>query len=151
MTLSFHEIGLRWPDAVVLWDRDVAPALDWEPRFVERDGVLWAVCDEDVAPVWFGFECYMNCRCRVWEPTLREWWEHERWDRLRRTTQEWKREYLGQWIDETQHFDNDTIRAIAYGADRAWRTGHSALDEGREIARGRWPTLRRILGRNQPR
>lgn len=149
MTLSFHEIGLRWPDAVVYWDRDVAPSLNWEPRFVERDGVLWAM-DFDERPGWASL-CLPHCRCRVWEPMLKKWWTHERWDLLRRTTQEWKRQHLGQWVDEAQHFDNDTIRAIAYGAERMWRTGHSALDEYREIARGRWPMLRRVLGRNQPR
>lgn len=42
MTLSFHEIGLRFPDAVVYWDRDVAPTLDWEPRFVDVSGRLTA-------------------------------------------------------------------------------------------------------------
>lgn len=42
MTLTWGDIDERYPDAGVLWDRDVAPTLDWEPRFVERDGVLWA-------------------------------------------------------------------------------------------------------------
>lgn len=80
MTLSFHEIGLRWPDAVVYWDRDVAPTLDWEPRFVERDGVLWAV-DFDERPGWTSL-CLPHCKCRVWEPTLKQWWTHTKWDRL---------------------------------------------------------------------
>lgn len=166
MTLSFHDIGLRWPDAVVLWDRDVAPTLDWEPRFVERDGQLWAELAPSGQPCRgaFGMASRTICRCLAWDES--EWITHVEFDRRRHIAwldedlrsgrvkwpdHEWRREYLGQWIDEAQHFDNDTIRAIAYGAERMWRMGHSALDEYREIARGRWPTLRRVLGRNQPR
>ena len=85
MTLTFLEIGQRWPDAVVLWDRNVAPTLDWEPRFVERDGVLWAACDADASPYPpDNVQCYADCRCRVWDPTLKQWWTHEKWDRLLR-------------------------------------------------------------------
>lgn len=82
MTLSFHEIGLRWPDAVVYWDRDVAPTLDWEPAFVDVDGVLWAVEGGMKCGGVFGRTARSGCRCRVWEPTLKQWWTHAKWDRL---------------------------------------------------------------------
>ena len=85
MSLTWHEIGLRWPDAVVLWDRDVAPTLDWEPRFVERDGVLWAMETWDTGTRFcppLEPDRKPGCRCRVWEPTLKQWWTHAKWNRL---------------------------------------------------------------------
>lgn len=63
MTLTWADIDARWPDAGVLWDRDVAPTLDWEPRFEERDGVLWAG-DVEGRGQWFHH--VTNCRCLVW-------------------------------------------------------------------------------------
>lgn len=63
MTLTWADIDARWPDAGVPWDRDVAPQLDWEPRFRERDGVLWA---DDVEERGQWFHHVTNCRCLAW-------------------------------------------------------------------------------------
>lgn len=64
---------------MVLWDRDVAPTLDWEPRFVERDGVLWAeggtcmtndpLVSETGAIYWIqgrNDTHHHGCRCLAW-------------------------------------------------------------------------------------
>lgn len=155
MTLSFHEIGLRFPDAVVLWDRDVAPTLDWEPRFVERDGVLWAVHGTCLSndPLVFGPGTYFwmqgqsdthrwNCRCLAWcddawisQPAyIRRSWS------TRGTRGEWFREFMGRWQDDHPFYRSDMADALAYG-----------IRYSRTYPQPRWPTLRRVLGRNQPR
>lgn len=100
MTLTFLEIGQRWPDAVVLWDRDVAPTLDWEPRFVvwhagpERVELVEAV-HQDCAATGHWSSLYGNCRCLRWDGT--QWLTRYI---TANEPQEWRREYLGQWLND---------------------------------------------------
>lgn len=134
--LTISQVGERWPDAVVMWDRDVAPALDWEPRFTERSGMLWAVevwptKDIDGNPMVYqlcteSWQSPRGCRCRVWEPTLKQWWSHARWSRLQRLLRlnrdlnegrlfvgepiEWRREWLGEFVEP----EDDRVAAHRY-------------------------------------
>jgi len=66
MSLNWTEIGERWPDAVVMWDRDVAPTLDWEPVFRANGDLLWADDPECTMRARSGTRGYGRCRCRCW-------------------------------------------------------------------------------------
>lgn len=178
MSLTWLEISQRWPDCCVPWDRDVAPTLDWEVRFRERDGVLWA---DDVEERGQWFHHVTNCRCLVWldgswishraygllqmermaaeiaaeSPDPRRWWDLYNRDRVETGTGRvyiagtpWGTGLLDEFYRAESRSTSHMADAVAYAAHHMWRTGHSALDEYREIARGRWPTLRRVLGRN---
>lgn len=149
MTLTFHEIGLRFPDAVVLWDRDVAPALDWEPRFVElQSEFIGALSARHPDCVYSHYEA--TCRCLVWDEIDSEWVSREAMRQRGFEREAWRD--VVHFTDEAYaRRGKDMADAIPYAAKHMWRTGHSARDEYREIERGRWPTLRRVLGRNVPR
>jgi hypothetical protein len=58
--LTWAEVDDRWPDAGVMWDRDVAPHLDWEPRLRAYGIHLWA---DDLECEARGFG---RCRCLLW-------------------------------------------------------------------------------------
>ena len=74
LSLSFLDIDRRYPGASVLWDRDVAGE-GWEPVFVERDGVLWAVDAVDGCTLnWWQ---HRGCHCRVWCDGA--WIDHMAW------------------------------------------------------------------------
>lgn len=171
MTLTWTDIDARWPDAGVLWDRDVAPTLDWEPRFRDRDGVLWADSPDDHDRP---HHRERDCRCRVWIGG--SWITHRAYGVLQMEAAAakiaanrvdprrfWRgfynRDHLEHgrifiagtpWIDELNRVNpprSDMADAMMYAARHMWRTGHNARDEYREMERGRWPTLRRVLAR----
>jgi hypothetical protein len=120
--VNWTEIGERWPDAVVMWDRDVAPTLDWEPVFRERDGVLWADCIRDhwhlarkrrdllLAQDILPDEPRRPCRCRVWDGEA--WLSHRAWDSVQTANQltgpswssdaEWQRQYMARPFPTTR-------------------------------------------------
>lgn len=127
MTLTWFEISQRWPECCVPWDRDVAPKLTWEPRFRDRDGVLWADCEADhrfrdrSSEYFAGMPLTFSvCRCRVWDgDTWISHAEHKRRSSLEllnddlkagrvRVTEPWSRH---RWtvIDEAQNVSNDAL------------------------------------------
>jgi hypothetical protein len=141
VSLAWTEIGERWPDAVVMWDRDVAPTLDWEPVFRERDGVLWADCIrdhwhlmresrrslllvQDILPA----DPRSPCRCRVWDPTLKQWWVHQKWNRIVRISRLNNDLHHGRllimgtpWPGSRAVFhDDDRIDSLRYAYRHLW-------------------------------
>lgn len=141
MTLSFHEIGLRFPDAVVYWDRDVAPTLDWEPRFVVRGEILWAD-DPECAERGHG-----RCRCLTWWHS--QWCtvsHHGAWQtplgavtRVDDLVEDYRVRLGFRPWDEYASFARDVVRAhsratgIPYDSNR--RSGRTTLGLLRAIAR----------------
>lgn len=141
MTITWLEIGARWPDACVYWDRDVAPMLDWEPRFEDCHGHLWARdsdCEE---------RGYRRCRCLLWEG--------DHWATVAHYPDGWTQQWRSTQALDVANRDrisprSDMADAIAYAADHMWRTG-AGQREYRRMERGRWPTLYRVLGASRPR
>lgn len=129
--MNWSEIDARFPDAGVMWDRDVAPTLDWEPRFRERDGVLWADCESSYCRRdvhWANRSTTVaHCRCRVWEPTLKQWWTHPKWDRASRIfrlnddLREGRLIILGTpWPSESGGCHDDRVDSFAYAHRHLW-------------------------------
>lgn len=70
LTLAWLEIDARWPGASVMWDRDVAPGLDFDPAFREIIGHLWAFTYGEPSDL-----CHRSgCVCRVWDGEA--WLDH---------------------------------------------------------------------------
>jgi len=108
--LTVAEVGERWPEALVLWDRDVAP-LGWDPAFRLRgtppDEELWAddlECPDRMARAERrgGAAARLAvCRCVMWDG--------QRW--------------LSRIEAEQRHFTRDA-RELARNRvdpDRVWR------------------------------
>lgn len=84
--LTWAEIGDRWPDAAVAWDRDVAPTMRYDLTFRDRNGTLWA--DDQfwhMAPKRYPERWILagraECNCRIW--TDGQWIDHRSWTRRR--------------------------------------------------------------------
>lgn len=183
MNLTWAEIDARWPGSSdpggppapsVVWDRDVAPTLDWEPRFVEgRHGVrfdevtLWAVdVSQRCGPEWIRQLPSPNdrgrraeCHCRAWVDgewithldwewrgyeAERRWWDFSERDRITAGT---GRIFMAgtPWLDEFHRIDSPR-------SDMADAIIYAAEHVWRTGLRRhpRWPTLRRVLGANRP-
>lgn len=166
MTLTWAEIDARWPGAGVMWDAKIAPTLDWEPRFRDRDGVLWADSPDDHANRQHRHRD-RGCRCRVWDDG--EWVTHPEWKLLeiKRAVSDLAAQRVEPrtwWVgtpysvgrgifsgidrsvhpESLQNYRNrsgDMVDALTYAYRHMW--------DARRAPNPRWPTLRRVLGRNE--
>lgn len=111
MTLTWADIDARWPDAGVMWDRDVAPTIDWDPRLEVHDDTLWALsgtCMSNepirsgdgpgaVMYIWMqgqGETHRHNCRCMAWCDGA---WVTQAVAARKENAHAWHREFLSRW------------------------------------------------------